>query len=72
MTQISKDILNFVEEAKREFEAYPFLETYRNQNETLIALRTGEDRDCIAIYRLDGYVANFVQQMQPLPLKRFW
>ncbi|WP_077301515.1 hypothetical protein [Virgibacillus pantothenticus] len=70
MTQISKDILNFVEEARQEFDSNPWYETYRNENETLIALRMGVDRDCIVVYRLDGYVANFVQQMPPAPLKR--
>lgn len=69
MTQITNEHLNFLREAISEFERFPFRETFRNEDETLIALRMGEDRDCVMIYKLDGYVANFVQQISPVPLE---
>lgn len=69
MGQITKDHLDFLHEAKVEFELNPFRETIRNEDDTLIALRMGEDRDCVMIFRLDGYVANFVQQINPVPLE---
>lgn len=67
MTQITNEQLKFMWEAKKVFEVYPYRETYRNEDETLIALRMGEDRDCVMVYELEGYVANFVQQMKPNP-----
>lgn len=70
MIQITNEHLTFVKDAKEAFENNNLLETYRDYNDMFIALRTGEDRDCIMIFRLDGYVANFVQQMAPTPLER--
>ncbi|APC48980.1 hypothetical protein BME96_12605 [Virgibacillus halodenitrificans] len=71
MTQISKKHLEFVGEAKKAFEDNPIQETHRNGEETLIALRMGADRDCIMVYRLDGYVGNFVQQLQPVRINSY-
>lgn len=65
MTQITKEHLNFMNEARLAFIRNSRLETYMNDDNTLIALRTGADRDCVEIHKLDGYVANFVQQMRP-------
>ncbi|MFD1335774.1 hypothetical protein ACFQ4N_09460 [Oceanobacillus iheyensis] len=65
MTQISKEHLEFVEEAKKEFNSNPLLETYRNGDDSLIALRMGKDRDCVMVYKLNGCVANFIQQLNP-------
>lgn len=66
MSQITKEHIDFMEEARRNFLVYPRLDTHRNDDDTLIALRVGMERDCIMIYRLDGYVANFVQQIPPV------
>lgn len=67
MTQITTEHLDFMREARRTFNNDPRLETHRNDDDTLIALRMGPDRDCIEIHKLDGRVANFVQQMKPIP-----
>ena len=69
MTHITTEHLNFLQEARNEFELNTFRETHRNKEETLIALRIGEDRDCIMIFKIDEYVANFVQQISPVPLE---
>jgi hypothetical protein len=68
--QITKNHLAFVKEAKEAFEEYPLLETWRSDDESLIALRMGEDRDCVNVYELGGEIANFVQQMEPYPMPR--
>ena len=68
--QITKHHLAFVQEAKEAFESHSLLETYRNDGETLIALRMGEDRDCVNVYELGNEIANFVQQMEPCPKPR--
>ena len=52
MGDIYQEDLDFLEEAKQAFQANVRQETYRNKEETHIALRYGEDRDCIYIYRL--------------------
>lgn len=70
MTQITKQHLDFVQEAKEVFEAAPLLETYRNDDDTLIALRMGMDRDCVEVWELGNKIANFVQQMDPYPMPR--
>ncbi|HLR58873.1 MAG TPA: hypothetical protein VK094_00145 [Pseudogracilibacillus sp.] len=70
MTFISKHHLEFLEESKREFEYEPLFETWRNDDETLIALRTGADRDCIEVYELGDRVANFTQQIKPIRLNK--
>lgn len=62
--QIRKEHLEFLEEAKEVFEQDPFLETWRNKDEDLIALRMGMDRDCVLIYELGTEIANFVQQIK--------
>lgn len=66
MTQITKEHLDFMDEARYAFLYNPRLETFRNEDNTLIALRRGFDRDCIEIHKLDGRVATFVQQMPPV------
>lgn len=60
MTQITKEHLDFMEAAKKEFENNLHLETYRNESNTLIALRYGMDRDCIQIFEL-GDKVGFLQ-----------
>lgn len=65
MTQITKEHLAFVEKAKEEFDKNPKYETYRNEDNSLIALRVGEARDCILVYEMKGLVANFVEQVSP-------
>lgn len=62
---ITKYHLGFVDEAKEAFETNPKLHTYRNDEETLIALRTGSDKDCILVYELGECIGNFVQQVFP-------
>ncbi|HLR58880.1 MAG TPA: hypothetical protein VK094_00180 [Pseudogracilibacillus sp.] len=64
MTQIHKSHLDFLELAKHKFETNEKLHTYRDEYDGLIALRTGADRDCIEIFELGDYVANFVQQIE--------
>lgn len=49
---IYQEDLDFLEEAKGAFTENVRLETYRNKDETHIALRYGPDRDCIRIYKL--------------------
>lgn len=68
--QITKTHLAFVQEAKEAFEEYPLLETWESADHTLIALRIGDDRDCIEVNGLGDYLANFVQQMDPMPMPR--
>jgi hypothetical protein len=68
--QITKRHLAFVQEAKEVFEDNSLLETYRNDDDTLIALRMGMDRDCVEVWELGDNIANFVQQMEPNPLPR--
>lgn len=64
-SQINNSHLAFMQEAKNQFEKDPLAETYRNPDETMIALRIGVDRDCILIYELGDGIANFVQQISP-------
>jgi fructosamine-3-kinase len=69
--QITKNHLAFVEHAARAFEANPLYETFRHPSYgNLVALRMGEDRDCVNVYELGDEIANFVQQMEPCPLPR--
>lgn len=71
MTQITKRHLDFVQEAKEAFEGNPDGYTYRNgDDDSLIALRYGADRDCVLVYELGEKIANFVQQMDPCPVPR--
>lgn len=53
---VNQNEFDFFEEAKKAFENDARLETYRNANEDLIALRCGPDRDCINIYQLGSEV----------------
>ncbi|MEK5330280.1 hypothetical protein [Lysinibacillus sp. FSL W8-0992] len=69
MTQIYREHLDFMEEAKEAFEKNERLETYRNADNTLIALRYGLDRDCIDVYELGegiGFFANIMRKAPPL------
>jgi NTP pyrophosphatase (non-canonical NTP hydrolase) len=68
--QITKKHLAFLEEAKEAFENDIKLHTYRNEEETFIALRRGMDRDCIDVYELGENVAFFAQQLNPIPSPR--
>lgn len=63
MNQISKEALQFLDEAKEAFEKNEDLTTYRNEVENFIALRSGMFDDCIMIYELGSAVGNFVQQL---------
>lgn len=61
------DDLDFLEEAKDAFNNNFRLETYRNTEDTHIALRYGLDRDCIQIYKLGEEVmfANNIMNKAP-------
>lgn len=67
MTQIYREHLDFMEEARQAFEIDERLETYRNDSDTLIALRYGIDRDCIRIYKLGEEVGFFANIMLKAP-----
>lgn len=56
-----------MEAAKKEFENNLRLETYRNESNTLIALRYGMDRDCIQIFELGDKVGFFANIMKIAP-----
>jgi len=62
---INKQHLDFVDEVREAFEFNADLTTYRNEDDSLIALRFGLDKDCILVYELGGCIGNFVQQMNP-------
>ncbi len=69
MTQIYREHLDFIEEAREAFEKNERLETYRNADDTLIGLRYGVDRDCIQVYSLGeevGFFANIMRKAPPL------
>ncbi|QBL97950.1 hypothetical protein EauM23_00057 [Exiguobacterium phage vB_EauM-23] len=59
--------LEFVTEAVKAFEENPRWETYRNKENTLIALRDGRNRDELVVYRLGEEVGEFVGMMRPGP-----
>lgn len=65
--QITPYHLAFLEEAKAAFEGNKRFETYRNKDGDLIALRMGEDRDCVEIIELGRQVAFFAQIMDKAP-----
>jgi hypothetical protein len=68
MPQITKNHLAFVEHAKRVFEGNSVYETFHHpQYGDLLALRIGEDRDCINVFEIGDEIANFVQQLEPCP-----
>lgn len=68
--QITKRHLAFVQEAKEVFEDNHLRETCRSDDDSLIALRMGMDRDCVEVWELGESIANFVQQMEPCPPPR--
>lgn len=63
MIQINPEQLLFVTEAARVFQSDFRRETHINEAGTMIALRLGVDRDCVAVYELGDAVANFAQQV---------
>lgn len=63
MNQISNEALEFVEEAKGRFTGDDDLTTYRNDEESFIALRGGFREDCMTVYELGRPVGNFVEQL---------
>ncbi len=65
MTDIHTFHLEFLEEAKAAFNENSRLETYRNENDSMIALRYGPKRDCIWIYELGSEVAFFHNVANP-------
>lgn len=67
MIQIYREHLDFMEEARKAFDENSRLETYRNEDETLIALRYGMDRDCMQIYKLGDEVGFFANMMSVAP-----
>lgn len=67
---IKKMHLDFVQEAKEAFETNEKLETYRNEDDSLIALRMGKDRDCVLVYELGECIANFVQQINSTNVRK--
>ncbi|GGJ51247.1 hypothetical protein [Virgibacillus salexigens] len=56
--------LSFVNEAKEVFESDIKIKTYRNDDDSLIALRYGAEEDCILVYELGECIANFTQQIE--------
>lgn len=56
-----------MEEAKKAFEENARLETYRDEFDTLIALRYGMDRDCIQVYKLCEEIGFFANIMKKAP-----
>ena len=67
---ITPEHLKFLEESKKAFSENIRLETYTNKEDSLIALRYGEDRDCISIFPLGEEIAFFAQQIEPSPTFR--
>lgn len=63
MNQITKESLDFMNEAREVFEKNLDLTTYRDDNEEFIALRSGLFDDCMMIYELGSQVGNFVNQL---------
>lgn len=52
MTYIRQEHLEFLQEAKQAFTDNARMETYRNADDTFIALRQGQDRNCIEVFAL--------------------
>jgi hypothetical protein len=63
MNIITKEALDFANEAKARFEDSSELVTYRNKESDYIALRGGMFEDSIMIYELGNAVGNFVGQL---------
>lgn len=70
MNNITTQHLAFMNEAASVFAKETRRETHIDRDISMIALRMGMDRDCIMIYNLEGYVANFVNQIDPTPTLR--
>ncbi len=64
MGDIYQQDLDFLEESKKAFQENLRQETYRNESGTHIALRYGEDRDCIYIFKL-GEEVLFANNIMP-------
>lgn len=66
--EITPGMLEFLDEAKKAFSEDDYLKTYRNEQDTMIALRRelDPDFDNIEIYMLGDIVANFVEQLRPI------
>jgi hypothetical protein len=64
---IKPEHLAFLEECKSIFSKNGRRETHQNIEGTLIALRYGEDRDCIKIIETGEEIAFFAQQIDPCP-----
>jgi hypothetical protein len=63
MNQITKEALEFLNEAKKQLSENSEWTTYRDENENFIALRTGLFEDSIFVYELGNPVGNFVEQL---------
>jgi hypothetical protein len=63
MNQISKEAMDFLNEAREGFSKNSDLTTYRCEEESFIALRGGFSDDCIMVYELGNPVGNFTQQL---------
>ncbi|MCP1159325.1 hypothetical protein [Bacillus infantis] len=63
MNTVTIESLQFVEEAKNVFTNNDELTTYRNEEETFIALRGGFREDCITVYELGNPVGMFTEQL---------
>lgn len=63
MNMITKEALDFLNEAKEQLSKNPDFTTYRDEKENFIALRTGFREDCIAVYELGNPVGNFAEQL---------
>ena len=68
--EITKGLLNFVEEAKQAFENDKQATTYRDWNEEYIALRTSVERNDITVYKIAEPAKVFTGQLQPCPFPR--
>lgn len=67
---IRPEHLVFLGECIKVFSENARRETHQNEDGSLIALRYGEDRDCIRIFPLGEEIAFFAQQIKPSPTFR--
>lgn len=65
--QITKRHLSFLNEAAGVFAGNVQRETFWNNDSDLLALRYGEDRDCIRIFEMGSEVGFFAQMIKPSP-----